>query len=77
MGSPRKAWCDSPRRVRPALRLHHIYDVVLARVLDHLQAEIVLRPHLGRRRVIDLWSWRHTALRTVEQYRALLAERAA
>jgi glycosyltransferase involved in cell wall biosynthesis len=28
----------------------------------------------GRQRVIDNWSWRHTALRTVEQYRALLAE---
>ncbi|MBI00654.1 MAG: glycosyl transferase family 1 [Acidimicrobiaceae bacterium] len=28
----------------------------------------------GRQRVIDQWSWRHTALRTVEQYRALLAE---
>jgi glycosyltransferase involved in cell wall biosynthesis len=28
----------------------------------------------GRQRVIDNWSWRHTAQRTVEQYRALLAE---
>ncbi len=28
----------------------------------------------GRQRVIDQWSWRHTALRTVEQYRALLDE---
>lgn len=26
----------------------------------------------GRQRVIDHWSWRHTALRTVEQYRAVL-----
>ncbi|MGI9605860.1 MAG: glycosyltransferase family 4 protein [Acidimicrobiales bacterium] len=26
----------------------------------------------GRERVIDQWSWRHTAVRTVEQYRALL-----
>ena len=26
----------------------------------------------GRQRVIDLWSWRHTAERTVEQYRARL-----
>lgn len=26
----------------------------------------------GRRRVIDQWSWRHTALRTVEQYQILL-----
>jgi glycosyltransferase involved in cell wall biosynthesis len=31
----------------------------------------------GRQRVIDRWSWRHTALATVEQYRALLAEHAA
>lgn len=28
----------------------------------------------GRQRVIDQWSWRRTAERTVEQYRALLAE---
>ena len=27
----------------------------------------------GRQRVIERWSWRHTAERTVEQYRALLA----
>ncbi|HEX7096834.1 MAG TPA: glycosyltransferase, partial [Acidimicrobiales bacterium] len=27
----------------------------------------------GRRRVIENWSWAHTAKRTVEQYRALLA----
>ena len=30
----------------------------------------------GRRRVQDNWSWRHTAERTVEQYRLLLAGRA-
>ena len=30
----------------------------------------------GRRRVTNLWSWRHTAERTVEQYRAVLAETA-
>ena len=29
--------------------------------------------HGGRRRVLDNWSWRHTAERTVEQYRTLLA----
>jgi glycosyltransferase involved in cell wall biosynthesis len=29
----------------------------------------------GRQRVIDSWSWKHTALKTVEQYRALLADR--
>jgi glycosyltransferase involved in cell wall biosynthesis len=28
----------------------------------------------GRRRVIDQWSWHSTAARTVEQYRALLAD---
>jgi glycosyltransferase involved in cell wall biosynthesis len=31
----------------------------------------------GRQRVIDQWSWRHTAEKTVEQYRALLAEHTA
>jgi glycosyltransferase involved in cell wall biosynthesis len=30
----------------------------------------------GRQRVIDQWSWHHTAAKTVEQYRILLAERA-
>jgi glycosyltransferase involved in cell wall biosynthesis len=28
----------------------------------------------GRQRVIDNWSWKHTALKTLEQYRALLAQ---
>ena len=28
----------------------------------------------GRQRVVDQWSWRHTAAKTVEQYRILLAE---
>jgi glycosyltransferase involved in cell wall biosynthesis len=28
--------------------------------------------HAGRRRVIDNWSWSHTAKRTVELYRAVL-----
>jgi glycosyltransferase involved in cell wall biosynthesis len=27
----------------------------------------------GRRRVVERWSWRHTAEQTVEQYRAVLA----
>ena len=31
----------------------------------------------GRQRVIDRWTWRHTANGTVEHYRALLAETAA
>ena len=30
----------------------------------------------GRQRVLDRWTWRHTAVGTVEQYRALLAETA-
>jgi glycosyltransferase involved in cell wall biosynthesis len=30
----------------------------------------------GRQRVLDRWTWRHTAAGTVEQYRALLAESA-
>jgi glycosyltransferase involved in cell wall biosynthesis len=30
----------------------------------------------GRQRIIDRWTWRHTAVGTVEQYRALLAETA-
>ena len=29
----------------------------------------------GRQRVVDQWSWRHTAQRTVEQYRILLDQR--
>jgi glycosyltransferase involved in cell wall biosynthesis len=29
----------------------------------------------GRQRVVDQWSWKHTAAKTVEQYRILLAER--
>jgi glycosyltransferase involved in cell wall biosynthesis len=28
----------------------------------------------GRQRVVDNWSWKHTALKTMEQYRALLAD---
>lgn len=31
----------------------------------------------GRQRVIDQWSWRHTALKTIDQYRALLDETTA
>ena len=30
----------------------------------------------GRQRVLDRWTWRHTAIGTVEHYRALLAETA-
>jgi len=28
----------------------------------------------GRQRVLDRWTWRHTAVGTIEQYRATLAE---
>jgi glycosyltransferase involved in cell wall biosynthesis len=31
----------------------------------------------GRQRVVDQWSWRHTALKTVEQYRVLLDQRSS
>jgi glycosyltransferase involved in cell wall biosynthesis len=31
----------------------------------------------GRQRVLDRWTWRHTAVGTIEHYRALLAETAA
>ncbi len=45
----------------------------LAYVLDH--PEVAGRVGAaGRQRVVDQWSWRHTAERTVEQYRALLAQ---
>ena len=37
-----------------ALRLHFKYDVVLARVLYHLQPEIVFWSHFGDRRMINL-----------------------
>ncbi|MDQ6695921.1 MAG: glycosyltransferase family 4 protein [Actinomycetota bacterium] len=45
----------------------------IAFALDHpeLRAKIGAA---GRQRVIEHWSWRHTAERTVEQYRALVAE---
>lgn len=32
--------------------------------------------HAGRERVVNHWSWKHTAIKTVEQYRALLDETA-
>lgn len=42
-------------------------------VLDHPAAATKVG-EAGRQRVIDHWSWRHTAEKTVEQYRALLAK---
>ena len=46
--------------------------IAIGRILD----DDMLARNLGdggRRRVLDRWSWRHTAERTVEQYRLLLA----
>ena len=51
-------------------------DALAARMRGAL-ADPELRARVGsngRQRVIDHWSWRHTALRTVEHYRALLDE---
>lgn len=46
----------------------------IAYALDHpeLAAKVGMA---GRKRVGEHWSWRHTAEKTVEQYRALLADR--
>jgi len=47
----------------------------LAAMISRALADPVLRRRIGaagRQRVIDQWSWHHTAARTVEQYRALL-----
>jgi glycosyltransferase involved in cell wall biosynthesis len=41
---------------------------------DDLRATVGAR---GRQRVIDQWSWAHTAAKTVDQYRALLAAHGA
>src|SRR3954452_25191654 len=51
-------------------------EALAARIRSAL-ADPALRDKVGaagRQRVIDQWSWRHTAERTVEQYRALLDE---
>ena len=45
----------------------------IAFVFDN-PAEAVRVGEAGRQRVIEHWSWRHTAEKTVEQYRALLAK---
>lgn len=45
----------------------------IAYVLDHPRVAARVAK-AGRKRVMDHWSWRHTAERTVEQYRARLAE---
>ena len=44
----------------------------LGRILDDTELGHRLG-HRGRQRVLDNWSWRHTAESTVEQYRILLA----
>jgi glycosyltransferase involved in cell wall biosynthesis len=46
----------------------------LAYVLDHPKVATKVGK-AGRQRVIDHWSWRHTAEKTVEQYRARLAQK--
>src|SRR5215467_6565508 len=43
-----------PAACPAALRSHFVHDVVLARMLDHLQSEIVVRPDLGHWRMINL-----------------------
>jgi glycosyltransferase involved in cell wall biosynthesis len=51
-------------------------EALAGRIRDAL-ADPELRQRVGlagRRRVIDQWTWRRTAEKTVEQYRALLAE---
>jgi glycosyltransferase involved in cell wall biosynthesis len=53
-------------------------DALAARLRDALD-DPDLRARVGangRQRVIDRWTWRHTAIGTVEQYRALLHETA-
>ena len=47
----------------------------LQEALDHpdARARVGLA---GRQRVVNQWSWRHTAERTVEQYRAVMEESA-
>jgi glycosyltransferase involved in cell wall biosynthesis len=44
----------------------------LAYVMDHPRIAAKVG-QAGRQRVIDHWSWRHTAEKTVDQYRARLA----
>ncbi|MCB1029885.1 MAG: glycosyltransferase family 4 protein [Acidimicrobiales bacterium] len=46
----------------------------IAHVLDHPKVAARVGA-AGRQRVIDHWSWRHTAERTVDEYRALLEQR--
>jgi glycosyltransferase involved in cell wall biosynthesis len=45
----------------------------IRRALEHPQDAVRIGA-AGRERVTSRWSWRHTAVRTVEHYRALLAE---
>lgn len=47
--------------------------LALGRVLDNPDLGAALGA-TARQRVLDKWSWHHTALRTIEQYRALLDE---
>ena len=46
---------------------------MIGKVLDSPESRARVGEN-GRQRVIENWSWHHTALRTVEQYQLLLAE---
>ena len=46
---------------------------MIGKVLDSSESRSRVGEN-GRQRVIENWSWHHTALRTVEQYHLLLAE---
>ncbi len=51
-------------------------DALAARIREALE-DPELREKVGaggRQRVLDRWTWRHTAVGTIEQYRALLTE---
>ena len=48
----------------------------MSRVFDH-PAEAAAVAERGRNRVVENWSWKRTAERTVTHYRALLEEAAA
>lgn len=55
-------------------------SAALAARIDFALAQADLRATVGRRgreRVLERWTWRQTALGTVQQYRALLADREA
>ena len=64
------------RRHRPHRRPRATAEALAAGIATALD-DPELRARIGaagRQRVIDRWTWRHTAVGTVEHYRALLAE---